>query len=153
MLEFPLINSVYIAGASLSHSSAGRQLAWQQRRAESQNNTKREQQEGGLFTAREVVSCAVLTPTANCVSSIVALLAPSLLLTCLLLFCPLVGFSSFPYASVFCAVSLPFCFFRFTCLRYLLSAFISAMFISLTVLVSRYCFNSQDISYHVAQQT
>jgi len=80
VLEFPLINSFYIAGTSLSHSLAGKQLAWQQQlRAESQNNTERKPQELGLFSAREVVSCTVLTPTANCVSSFVALLAPSLL--------------------------------------------------------------------------
>ena len=152
MLEFPLINSFYIAGASLSHSSAGKQLAWlQRRRAESQNNTRRKPQELGLFTAVAVVSCTVLTPTANCISSIVALLSPSLLLIFPLLFCAVLGFSSFPCPSVFCAISLPFYFFRFTSLHYLLSTFHSVMFISLTLLVSRYCSNAHDISYQIAQ--
>jgi len=146
VLEFPLINSFYKAGASLSHSSAGEQLAWQQRRAESQNNTKRKLQELGFFTALAVVSCTVLPPTANCISSIVALLSPSLLLIFPLLFCAVLGFSSFPCPSVFCATSLPFHFFRFTSLHYLLPTFHSVTFISLTLLVSRYCSNAQDIS-------
>ena len=42
---------------------------------------KRKLQELCLFTAREVVSCTVLTPTAKCISSVVALLTLSLSLS------------------------------------------------------------------------
>ena len=163
MLEFPLINSFCIAAASLSHSSAGRQAGRQAVSVAAATCWQPEQYEteaAGTWpfysSGSSILYRTVLTPTANCINSIVALLSPPLLRLFPLLFYAVLGFSSFLYLSVFYSIFLPcyptFCFFfRFTCLHYLSSSFHSVMFTPLTLLVSRCCFNAQGISYQIAQ--